>query len=57
MELVPLLEALIKFDGSDLHLQAGAAPMIRVGGELRPDGGANGNTGTVVGCQGGEGGP
>jgi len=36
MELVPLLEALIKFDGSDLHLQAGAAPMVRIGGELRP---------------------
>jgi twitching motility protein PilT len=36
MELVPLLETLIKFDGSDLHLQAGAAPMIRVGGDLRP---------------------
>ena len=36
MELVPLLEALIKFEGSDLHLQAGAVPMIRVGGDLKP---------------------
>jgi twitching motility protein PilT len=36
MELVPLLESLIKFEGSDLHLQAGAAPMVRIGGDLRP---------------------
>ena len=36
MELLPLLESLIKFDGSDLHLQAGAAPMVRIGGDLRP---------------------
>ena len=35
MELVKLLEALIKLGGSDLHLQAGAAPMVRVGGDLK----------------------
>src|SRR5262245_36407609 len=36
MELVKLLEALIKLGGSDLHLQAGAPPMLRVGGDLKP---------------------
>ena len=35
MELVRLLEALINLGGSDLHLQAGAAPMIRLGGDLK----------------------
>jgi twitching motility protein PilT len=35
MELVRLLEALIKLGGSDLHLQAGAAPMVRIGGDLK----------------------
>lgn len=36
MELVTLLESVIALDGSDLHLQAGAAPMVRVGGVLKP---------------------
>lgn len=36
MQLVRLLEALKEVSGSDLHLQAGAAPMVRVGGNLRP---------------------
>jgi twitching motility protein PilT len=36
MELTRFLEALIKLGGSDLHLQPGAAPMVRVGGDLRP---------------------
>jgi twitching motility protein PilT len=35
MDLVRLLEALFKLGGSDLHLQAGAAPMVRVGGDLK----------------------
>jgi twitching motility protein PilT len=35
MELVRLLEALFKLGGSDLHLQAGAPPMVRVGGDLK----------------------
>ena len=35
MELVKLLEALIKLGGSDLHLQAGAPPMVRIGGDLK----------------------
>jgi twitching motility protein PilT len=35
MELVRLLEALTELGGSDLHLQAGAAPMVRVGGDLK----------------------
>lgn len=35
MELVGLLEELISRGGSDLHLQAGAVPMVRVGGDLR----------------------
>ena len=35
MELVRLLEALIKLGGSDLHLQAGAPPMVRIGGDLK----------------------
>lgn len=36
MELVSILEALIELEGSDIHLQAGAVPMVRVGGDLRP---------------------
>ncbi|GMV24199.1 MAG: twitching motility protein PilT [Phycisphaerae bacterium] len=36
MELVRLLEALVKLGGSDLHLQAGSAPMVRLGGDLKP---------------------
>ena len=35
MELVGLLETLFKLGGSDLHLQAGAPPMVRVGGDLK----------------------
>ncbi len=35
MELTRFLEALITQNGSDLHLQAGAAPMLRIGGDLR----------------------
>lgn len=35
MELVRLLDALFKIGGSDLHLQAGAPPMVRVGGDLK----------------------
>jgi twitching motility protein PilT len=35
MELVRLLEALISLGGSDLHIQAGAPPMVRLGGDLR----------------------
>jgi twitching motility protein PilT len=35
MELVRLLDALFKLGGSDLHLQAGAPPMVRVGGDLK----------------------
>jgi twitching motility protein PilT len=35
MELTRFLEALIEQGGSDLHLQAGAAPMLRIGGDLK----------------------
>ncbi|MBS0195528.1 MAG: PilT/PilU family type 4a pilus ATPase [Planctomycetes bacterium] len=35
MELVRLLGALISLGGSDLHLQAGAPPMVRIGGDLK----------------------
>lgn len=35
MELVRLLEGLVKLGGSDLHLQAGSPPMIRIGGDLK----------------------
>ncbi len=35
MELVRLLETLMKLGASDLHLQAGAPPMVRVGGDLQ----------------------
>jgi twitching motility protein PilT len=35
MELVRLLDSLVKLGGSDLHLQAGAAPMVRIGGDLK----------------------
>ncbi len=35
MELVRLLESLIGLGGSDLHIQAGAPPMVRVGGDLK----------------------
>src|SRR3954471_23801739 len=35
MELVRLLESLVKLGGSDLHLQAAAAPMVRIGGDLK----------------------
>jgi twitching motility protein PilT len=36
MELVQLLNALISLGGSDLHMQAGAPPMVRLGGDLKP---------------------
>ena len=36
MDLVRLLDTLVKLEGSDLHLQAGAAPMVRIGGDLKP---------------------
>jgi twitching motility protein PilT len=35
MELVRLLESFSKLGGSDLHLQAGAPPMVRICGELK----------------------
>ncbi len=35
MELVRVLDALIHNNGSDLHLQAGAPPMVRIGGDLK----------------------
>ncbi len=35
MELVRLLDALVNLGGSDLHLQAGSAPMVRLGGDLK----------------------
>jgi twitching motility protein PilT len=35
MELVRLLEAVIGLGGSDLHLQAGSPPMVRLGGDLK----------------------
>jgi twitching motility protein PilT len=35
LQLVRFLEALQAECGSDLHLQAGAAPMVRIGGDLR----------------------
>jgi twitching motility protein PilT len=35
MELVRLLETLVKLGGSDLHLQAAATPMVRLGGDLK----------------------
>ena len=36
MQLTELLEAMISHNASDLHLQAGSPPMVRVGGNLMP---------------------
>jgi twitching motility protein PilT len=36
LEVDKLFRALVKFEGSDLHLKVGRPPMIRVRGELRP---------------------
>jgi twitching motility protein PilT len=36
LEIDKLFRALVKFEGSDLHLKVGAAPIIRVAGSLRP---------------------
>ena len=36
VEIVRLLEAVIAAKGSDLHLQAGERPMVRLNGRLRP---------------------
>ena len=36
LEIDKLFRALVKFEGSDLHLKVGSAPIIRVSGTLRP---------------------
>jgi twitching motility protein PilT len=36
VRIEPLLEEVVKLDGSDLHLTAGVPPMIRVDGALKP---------------------
>ncbi|WP_164104648.1 type IV pilus twitching motility protein PilT [Candidatus Laterigemmans baculatus] len=36
LEVDKIFRALVKLDGSDLHLKVGNPPMVRVGGELRP---------------------
>jgi twitching motility protein PilT len=36
LEVDKLFRALVKFEGSDLHLKVGSPPMIRVAGTLRP---------------------
>ncbi|HEX2027488.1 MAG TPA: PilT/PilU family type 4a pilus ATPase [Nitriliruptorales bacterium] len=36
VDLDELLEALVEFEGSDLHLTSGVPPSVRVHGELRP---------------------
>src|SRR5918999_5044689 len=36
LEVDKLFRALVKFEGSDLHLKVGRPPMIRVRNELRP---------------------
>ncbi len=36
LEIDKLFRALVKFEGSDLHLKVGTAPVIRVTGALRP---------------------
>jgi twitching motility protein PilT len=36
LEIDKLFRALVKFDGSDLHLKTGSSPVVRVGGTLRP---------------------
>lgn len=35
LEVDKLFRALVKFEGSDLHLKVGQPPMVRVGGELK----------------------
>jgi len=36
LEVDKLFTALVKLEGSDLHLKVGQPPMVRVGGELKP---------------------
>ena len=36
LEIDKLFRALVKFEGSDLHLKVGSPPVVRVGGTLRP---------------------
>ena len=36
LEVDKLFRALVKLEGSDLHLKANQAPMVRVGGDLKP---------------------
>jgi twitching motility protein PilT len=36
LEIDKLFRALVKFEGSDLHLKVGSSPVLRVGGTLRP---------------------
>ena len=36
LEIDKLFRALVKFEGSDLHLKVGSPPIIRVAGTLRP---------------------
>tara|TARA_R110002049_G_scaffold27321_2_gene94060 strand:+ start:159182 stop:160330 length:1149 start_codon:yes stop_codon:yes gene_type:complete len=36
LEVDKLFRALVKLEGSDLHLKVGQPPMVRVGGELKP---------------------
>ena len=36
LEIDKLFRALVKFEGSDLHLKVGSSPIVRVGGSLRP---------------------
>jgi len=36
LEVDRIFKALVKLEGSDLHLKVGQPPMVRVGGELRP---------------------
>ena len=36
LEVDKIFRALVKLEGSDLHLKVGQPPMVRVGGELKP---------------------
>jgi twitching motility protein PilT len=36
LEVDKIFKALVKLEGSDLHLKVGQPPMVRVGGELKP---------------------
>lgn len=36
LEVDKIFKALVKLEGSDLHLKVGQPPLVRVGGELRP---------------------